>query len=110
MLKERELKNAGAGRFAWAALQDATQRNRNCAATYSSAQRSEAQRIVDILDIGYKFDESFINYRKKFIAVKISSPVSRGPAAAKLVAELLSERGVERVTTAQGIVVRILKV
>jgi hypothetical protein len=82
-------------------------RNREMAGTYTLSQQCLAQRALDLLDTAYAYAESYINYRKKFIAVKISGAVKRDKKLAAEAVSILEERGYEVVATAQGIVVRI---
>jgi hypothetical protein len=82
-------------------------RNREMASTYSLSQQCLAQRALDLLDTAYAYAESYINYRKKFIAVKISGAIKRDKKLAAEAMSILTERGYEVVATPQGIVVRI---
>jgi len=82
-------------------------RNREMAVTYSPAQRCLAQRTLDILDTAFAYVQSYINYRKKFIAVKISGCIRRDKALAKEALSILQDSGYEVIQTPQGIVVRI---
>jgi hypothetical protein len=82
-------------------------RNREMACTYTREQQCLAQRALDLLDTAYGYAKSYINYRKKFIAVKIESAVKRDKKLAEQALSILQERGYEVVSTPQGIVVRI---
>jgi hypothetical protein len=82
-------------------------RNREMACTYTREQQCLAQRALDILDTAYAYAESYINYRKKFIAVKIAAPIARNKTMSRQAVEILEEKGYDVVSTAQGIVVRI---
>jgi hypothetical protein len=82
-------------------------RNREMAGTYTLSQQCLAQRALDLLDTAYAYAESYINYRKKFIAVKIEGAIKRDRALAKEAVSILEDRGYEVVSSAQGIVVRI---
>jgi hypothetical protein len=84
-------------------------RNREMAATYTVAQQCLAQRALDLLDTAYAYAESYINYRKKFIAVKIAGCIRRDKALAKEAVSILEGKGYTVVSTPQGIVVRIPK-
>ena len=90
-----------------AAATDAAARNSKNKSLYSSSQRATAQTYRDLLDSAYGYDEIFINYRQRFIAIKLTNPaVSNNSLAAKVDA-LLAERGVTRAVTEQGTVYRI---
>ncbi len=82
-------------------------RNREMAATYSLSQQCLAQRALDLLDTAFAYAESYINYRKKFIAVKIEGAIKRDKALAKEAVSILESKGYGVVSTPQGIVVRI---
>jgi hypothetical protein len=82
-------------------------RNREMAMSYTPAQQCMAQRALDILDEGFAYDESYINYRKKFMAVKIEGAIKRNRKKAAEIIGILEDRGYSVVSTAQGIVVRI---
>jgi hypothetical protein len=82
-------------------------RNREMAGTYTLGQQCLAQRALDLLDTAYAYANSYINYRKKFIAVKIESAIKRDKKLAEQALSILQERGYEVVATPQGIVVRI---
>ncbi len=82
-------------------------RNREMACTYSREQQCLAQRALDLLDTAYAYAESYINYRKKFIAVKIEGAMKRDRRLAAEAVSILEEKGYSVVSTPQGIVVRI---
>jgi hypothetical protein len=82
-------------------------RNREMACTYTLSQQCLAQRALDLLDTAYAYAESYINYRKKFIAVKIAGAIRRDKKMAAEAMSIFEERGYNVVATAQGIVVRI---
>ena len=83
-------------------------RNRELACTYTRDQQCLAQRALDILHTGYAFAESYINYRKTFIAVKVAGVIKRNKAQAALALDILEkDKGYTVVSTPQGVVVRI---
>ncbi len=82
-------------------------RNRDMACTYTREQQCLAQRALDLLDTAYAYAESYINYRKKFIAVKIEGAIRRDKTMAREAVSILESKGYEVVVTPQGIVVRI---
>lgn len=82
-------------------------RNREMACTYTVAQQCLAQRALDLLDTAYAYANSYINYRKKFMAVKIEGAIKRDRKMAAEAVSILESRGYSVVTTPQGIVVRI---
>lgn len=82
-------------------------RNREMMCTYTREQQCLAQRALDLLDTAYAYAESYINYRKKFISVKISGEIARGNAVSREAVSILESKGYTVVKTPQGIVVRI---
>lgn len=82
-------------------------RNREMACTYTREQQCLAQRALDILDTAFAYAESYINYRKKFIAVKIAGCIKRDRKLAALAIEIFEDKGYSVVSTPQGMVVRI---
>lgn len=82
-------------------------RNREMACTYSREQQCLAQRALDLLDCAYAYAESYINYRKKFIAVKLEGALRRDRKLAAEAVSILEGKGYTVVSTPQGIVVRI---
>lgn len=82
-------------------------RNREMAGTYTREQQCLAQRALDILDTAFAYAGSYINYRKKFIAVKIAGQMARDRKLSVEAVGILEEKGYEVVKSKQGIVVRI---
>ena len=82
-------------------------RNRELACTYTREQQCLAQRALDLLDTAFAYARSYINYRKKFMAVKIEGAMKRDRKLAAEAVSILEGKGYEVVSTAQGIVVRI---
>ena len=72
-MQDKELNTVSAGGYARGAAINADYHNRMNAATYSSAQRSQAQGVIDIMDLAYEYDSTYVNFRKTFIAVKIEN-------------------------------------
>jgi hypothetical protein len=103
----KQLNTVGAEDNARGAALNAYFRNREMACTYTREQQCLAQRALDILDTAYAYANSYINYRKKFIAVKIAGQISRDRRISKQAISILEDKGYEVVTTPQGLVVRI---
>ena len=101
-LNYRDAEDNGRG-----AAVNAYYRNREMACTYTPAQQCLAQRALDLLDTAYAYAQSYINYRKKFIAVKIEGAMRRDRKLAAEAVSILEDKGYQVVSTAQGIVVRI---
>ncbi len=82
-------------------------RNREMACSYTREQQCLAQRALDLLDTAYAYANSYINYRKKFMAIKIEGAIKRDKKLAAEAVSILEGKGYEVVSTQQGIVVRI---
>lgn len=86
---------------------NAQYRNREMAMTYNPTQLCSAQRAFDLLDTAYSYARSYVNYRKKFIAVKLERQTARNRKTAQEVLSILEDKGYSVVSTPQGLVVRI---
>ena len=82
-------------------------RNKQYKHTYTTAQKHLAQCALDILHTAYNFANSYINYRKSFIAVKITNYVAQCEETALLAISILQEKGYTVVVTQQGLIVRV---
>lgn len=108
-MQEKELKMAKAGNFAVFAAVNADYLNRMNACTYTSNERAKGQQLLDVIDLAYNYKESFINFRKTFIAVKIEYPRIKDAKLAKEVDAIIEERGYSKVVTPQGMIIRIMR-
>ena len=88
---------------------NAAYRNAAFRCTYTTAQQSKAQQVIDAVSTAYNFDRAYINYRKKFIAVKFTALRVRDKKYAKQVELAFADRNYSIVKTDQGTVVRIAK-
>ena len=106
--KMKELETKAAGGFAYAAAQDAQRQNSNNKSTYSQEQIRRALTVRDLLDSAFSYTNLYINYRKKFIAVKAEGARARD-AMAKEVVDLFETNGYLVAQTPQGMIVRIVR-
>jgi hypothetical protein len=104
----KELDTKDAGSYAYAAARDAQRQNSNNKSTYSQDQIRKALSVRDLLDSAYTYTNLYINYRKKFIAVKAEGARARD-AMAKQVVELFETNGYLVAQTPQGMIVRIVR-
>ena len=103
-----ELETKSAGRYAYFAAQDAAVKSYAASTHYTSQQKLNAERKKLLLEMSY-YGQVHINYRKKFIALKV---VNTNVQNRKLLQELeqdFAEDNISRVQTPQGIVYRIPK-
>ena len=105
----KELDTKQAGRFALAAVLDARRRNTNNKSLYSQDQIRKALSVRDSLDYAFSYTSLYINYRQKFISIKVEGARARDAMAKKVIA-LFETQGYGVVSTQQGIIVRVDKI
>jgi hypothetical protein len=105
----KELDTKQAGRFALAAVLDARRRNTNNKSLYSQDQIRKALSVRDLLDYAFSYTSLYINYRQKFISIKVEGARARDAMAKKVIA-LFETQGYGVVSTQQGIIVRVDKI
>jgi hypothetical protein len=96
-----------AGFFAYAAMRDARMRNEAMKSTYSDSERVRAERMRVGLECVYRSKEIHINYRKKFIAVKLSNAIVRDRASVTDLERFYALEGISKEITPQAIIYRI---
>lgn len=101
------LDNTSAATTKWFAVVDAAKRDLKYKQQYSHNQQTRAITIKDLLDCAFYHSGIYINYRKKFIAIKISSPQVKNPAVRNAVFDLVQANHYKMVSTAQGMIIRI---
>ena len=104
----QELETQNAGQYARYAAMDAQRRNSNNKTYYTQDEIRRALSVRDLLDTAFRYKSLYINYRKKFIAVKAESAQARD-SMARDVLKLFESNGYSVVSTPQGIIVRIDK-
>jgi hypothetical protein len=91
----------------WFSIQDAQARNLANQGRHSAANQQRAQEMREQLDKLYTHQGVFVNYRQKFISVKVNH------AQAKSMFDLTKQeltwmrQGVSRAVTQQGVIYRI---
>lgn len=96
-----------AGFYAFAAMRDARMRNEAGKSTYTEKQRLRAERMRLGLECVYSTTEVHINYRKKFIAVKLSNAIVRDRASVAVLEQDYALEGISKEITPQAIIYRI---
>jgi hypothetical protein len=104
----KELDTKDAGGYAYAAVMDAQRQNSNNKSTYSQDQIRKALSVRDLLDSAFSYKSLYINYRKKFIAVKAEGARAKDRMA-KEVVTLFESNGYAVASTPQGLIVRIAR-
>jgi hypothetical protein len=102
-----ELDTKEAGKYAVGAFFDARRRNSNNKSHYSNDQIRRALIVRDLLDTAFSYRDLYINYRKKFIAVKAEAARVRDSFKSREILALFKEQGYNVVATPQGIIVRL---
>lgn len=106
---EKETEHKNAGKWAWVAERDARMRSAVNSTTFSDAQKLKAERVKLALEMVYSAEKVFIEYRKKFISVKVHKAQVRDRKGLILLEMCYKNEGLEKVKTAQGVTYRILK-
>jgi hypothetical protein len=104
----KELDTKDAGTYAYAAARDAQRQNSNNKSTYSQDQIRKALTVRDLLDSAFSYSNLYINYRKRFIAVKAEGARAKDRMA-KEVVELFESNGYLVAQSPQGVIVRIAR-
>ncbi len=104
----KELDTKDAGQFARAAAMDAQRQNSNNKSTYSQDQIRRALTVRDLLDSAFSYKTLYINYRKRFIAVKAEGARARDSMAQEVI-KLFESNGYFVASTPQGVIVRIAR-
>jgi hypothetical protein len=96
-----------AGFYAYAAMRDARMRNEAMKSHYSAAERLRAERMRLGLECVYRVTEVHINYRQKFIAVKLTNALVRDRASVADLEAVYALEGISKEITPQAIIYRI---
>ena len=108
-MKAKELDTQPAGYYAYAAVRDARMRNFAMSSKYNEAQKVQAERMKLGLEMVYSAKGFYINYRAKFIAIKIENPQVRDRKNLKLLEQDYEKAGISKEITPQGVIYRIKK-
>lgn len=109
-MKLKDLDTPAAGRYAFYAARDARMKSYAAESTYSEAQKVQAARMKLALEMCYATEAVHVNYRAKFIALKVENPQVRDRKVLKAFESDWEALGIVGVATNQGIIYRIPKV
>ena len=109
-MNESEKDYKPAGQWAWFAERDARMRSAVNSTTFSDAQKLKAERVKLALEMVYSAEKVFIEFRKKFISVKVHKAQVRDRKGLALLEMCYQIEGLEKVKTSQGVTYRILKI
>lgn len=96
-----------AGFYAFAAMRDARMRNEAMKSHYTAAEQLRAERMRVGLECVYRATQVHINYRKKFIAVKLTNAIARDRASVADLEAVYALQGICKEITPQAIIYRI---
>lgn len=108
-MQERDLETKSAGYYAYAAARDAAQRSYAASTLYSDREKVAAERMKLALELMYAAKDFHINFRAKFIAIKVDQPTVLDRKNLALMESDWTKAGITKRTTAQGIIYRIPK-
>ena len=92
----------------WWSIADAAKQNQENRRRFSAKQLAAADTFADCLKLAYA-GNTYINYRAKFIAIKIERPITKDRFYKEMIEATCREKGFEKVRTKQGIIYRMPK-
>lgn len=104
-----ETEHKSAGRFAWIAARDARMRSVVNSSLFSDLQKLKAERAKLALEMCYYAKSVHIEFRKKFISVKVDGAEVRDRKGLKLLEQCYTNEGYEKCITKQGVTYRIYR-
>ena len=94
----------------WVAARDARMRNYIKSSLYNEVEKLKAERMRLGLELVYSVKDIHINYRDRFIAIKLDNPSVKDNKTLRLLEADYAKQGIVKRTSAQGIIYRIPKV
>jgi hypothetical protein len=110
MMKSLDSDTKSAGSFAFAAMRDARMRNEAGKSHFTVQEIIRAERMKLGLEMVYACKAVHINFRQKFIAVKVDAAQINDRKNLALLESDYEKEGVIKLTTDQGVTYRIPKV
>ena len=107
-MKHTELDTKEAGNKWWA-HRDAEMRSYAKSTHYTDAQKLSAERMKLALDLCYGNKGIYINYRDKFITVKVAGAWVKNKFELMVLEAEYVKRGYKKAESAQGVIYRIPK-
>lgn len=108
-MQQKELETKNAGFYAYAAARDAAQRSYIASTHYTEKEKVAAERMKLALELMYSAKGFHLNFRDKFVAIKIDKPTVRDRRNLAIMEQEWTAAGVVKRATAQGIIYRIPK-
>jgi len=94
---------------AFYAARDARMRNFANSTLYSESAKIRAERMKLGLELVYRSNGFYLNFRLKFITIKIENPSVRDRVTLDLLESDYEKEGITKVVTAQAVIYRITK-
>ena len=107
-MQAKDLDTKAAGNKWWAS-RDAAIKSYAESTSYSASQRLQAERMKLGLEIVYASKAIHVNYRGKFIAIKIEQPQVRDRKMLAVLEKDYSLLGIVKMLSKQGLIYRIPK-
>ena len=104
-----ETEHKSAGNYAWIAARDARMRSVVNSSLFSDTQKIKAERAKLALELCYYSKAIHIEYRKKFISVKVDGAQVRDRKGLALLEQCYQTDGYEKCITNPGITYRIYR-
>ena len=109
MMQETETNHKSAGQYAWFAERDARLRSAVNSSLFSEKQKLRAEQVKLGLEMVYNAEKFYIEFRKKFISVKVHKPVVKDRKGLALLEMCYANEGFELCKTTQGFTYRLFK-
>lgn len=106
MIKETLLETSASKR-AWWAKKDADQLNERYKPTYTAKQRAAAQTAVDLIDDVYSYKDIFVNFRSKFISIKVNKGIPKRVYDMRRMDDIFASKGYTKAVSQQGVTYRL---
>lgn len=94
----------------WFAARDARMRNYIKSSLYNEVEKLKAERMRLGLGLVYSTKDIHINYRDRFIAIKLDNPTVKDNKTLRLLESDYAKQGIIKRTSSQGVIYRIPKV
>jgi hypothetical protein len=91
-----------------AAYLNARERSAKARSNYTASEQQRANKVFEAVRTTYIRSKCYLTYRNNFIAIKVCNPVASDKLNAYNLETELNTMGVEKATTAQGIIYRIV--
>jgi len=107
-MQELKLKTKKASNKFFAVI-DERRRSAENKGSYTDEDHAIVDYALHVLGEAYKVEKMYVNYRKKFAAVKLPHPVARSMSKLKAAEKELAEYNCVKVVTEQGTIYRFPK-